>query len=63
MGGGDRVSRSPWKITKYVSKEISVWSPLEKQLDPFSVMFISLKLGLIASRGRSVQPSVKYVDD
>ena len=34
--------------------EILVQTTLEKQLDP---------MGPIASRGRSVRPSVKYVDD
>ena len=38
----------------YVSLEILVQTPLEKQLDPF---------GPIASRGRFALPSVKYVDD
>ena len=37
-----------------VSLEILVQTPLEKQLDP---------MGPIASRGRFVRPSVKYVDD
>ena len=37
----------------YFSLEILVRSPLEKQLDP---------LGPIASREKSVWPSVKYVD-
>ena len=38
----------------WVSLEILVWTLIEKQLDPS---------GPMASRGRSVQPSVKYVDD
>ena len=37
----------------YVCLEIIVWTPLKKQLDP---------RGLIASRGSSIWPSVKYVD-
>ena len=39
---------------KRVSLEILVQTPLKKQLDA---------LGPIASQGRSVQVSVKYVDD
>ena len=52
---GDRVSRSPLENHNWlqVSLEILVRTPLEKQLD---------HLGPIASRGRSVRPSVKYVD-
>ena len=38
----------------YVSLEILVWTPLEKRFDP---------LCPIASRGRSIRFSVKYVDD
>ena len=47
-----RGSGTPWKITGcYVFLEIMVWVLLEKQLDP---------RGPIATRGRSVRPSVKY---
>ena len=38
----------------YVSLEILVRTPLERQLEP---------LGPIASRGRFVRPSVNYADD
>ena len=42
------------QVIMYVSLEILVQTPLEKQLDP---------LGPIASRGRSVWHAVKYLDD
>ena len=46
---------SPGKIKVAIfSLEILIRTPLEKQLDPS---------GPIVSRGRYVQPSVKYVDD
>ena len=53
MGGsrGGTGSVPPWKITSGYSL---VQTPNEKQLDPSSP---------IASRGRSVHPSVKDVDD
>ena len=46
--------QDPWNITKVIGFfKITGTDPLVKQLDP----------GSIVSRGRSVQPSVKYVDD
>ena len=53
---GDRGSRPPlpWKITSGYTFPILVRTTLEKQLDP---------KGPIASRGRFVQPIVKYDDD
>ena len=41
----------PWKITS--GYRFPCMDPLERQLDP---------LGSIASRGRSIRPSAKYVD-
>ena len=45
----------PWKITEVVKFFLDTQTTFEKQLDPSS--------GLIDSLGRSVRPSVKYVDD
>ena len=54
--GGDVYMGSgpPWKITSgytMVSVEILVWTPLPRQLGP------------IASRGRFIRPSLKYVNE
>ena len=45
----------------YASLEILVQNPLEKQLDPHREAIGPE--GPVAPRGRSVQPSVKYVED
>ena len=58
MGGSRRGTGGPdllkMKYWLYVSLEILVRTPLEKQLDP---------LGPITSRWRFVRPSVKYTGD
>ena len=51
-GGGGTGVLTPWKITKVATSLLSTGT--EKHWDP---------LGPIVSRGRSVRPSVKYVDD
>ena len=56
--GWDRGSGTPGKSQVAISflrhLDIQLQTPIEKQLDPS---------GPIASRGRSVRPSVKYVDN
>ena len=55
-GGGGGGLRTPLEnhTLLYVSLQILVRTPIEKQLDPS---------GPIASRVRSIRPSVKYVDN
>ena len=56
--GTGGVGPPPWKITSCYMSLLgnTCTDPLEKKLDPSS-------LGPIASKERSIQPSVKYVDD
>ena len=53
-GSGPPTHTGNLQVAIIFLREILVWTPLEKQLD---------HLGLIATPGRSVQPSLKYLDD